>query len=130
MYFVDCYYFCLFCIGLNNIYIFNKNLICYILCSIGCLKFCYLLRMILLVVFVFVFFVVLDICYGFFKNLFEYEINCNVNGSKIYCIFFVLMNWLFVEFRIWLDEIKGNVIEVNLNFWCLDGGSVFLFLLY
>lgn len=82
------------------------------------------------VVFVFVSLAVLDICYGSLKNSSEYETNCNVNGSKIHCTFSVSTNWSFVEFRTWLDEIKGNVTEVNLNLWCLDGGSVFLPLPY
>lgn len=63
------------------------------------------------VVFVFVSLAVLDICYGSLKNSSEYETNCNVNGSKIHCTFSVSTNWSFVEFRTWLDEIKGNVTD-------------------
>lgn len=112
------------------IYTFHKNLIRHFSCCICCLKFCHLLRMTSPIVFIFVSIAVLDICYGSLNNSSEYGTNCNVNGSRIECEFFVSTNWSFLEFRTWLDEIKGNVTEVNLRLECLDGGSIFLPLPY
>lgn len=90
----------------------------------------HLLRMTSPIVFIFVSITVLDICYGSLNNSSEYGTNCNVNGSRIECEFFVSTNWSFLEFRTWLDEIKGNVTEVNLRLECLDGGRIFLPLPY
>lgn len=53
--------------------------------------------------------------YGLLNKSSEYENNCIIRGSRIDCMFFVSTNWSFLEFRNWLDEIEGNVTEVNLN---------------
>lgn len=64
--------------------------------------------------------------YGLLNKSSEYENNCIIRGSRIDCMFFVSTNWSFLEFRNWLDEIEGNVTEVNLKLKCLNGGSLFL----
>lgn len=66
------------------------------------------------------------ISYGLRNKSSEYENNCIRKESRIDCMFFVSTNWSFLEFRYWLDEIEGNITEVNSKLKCLNGGSLFL----
>lgn len=70
------------------------------------------------------------ISYGLRNKSSEYENNCIRKESRIDCMFFVSTNWSFLEFRYWLDEIEGNITEVNSKLKCLNGGSLFLPYLY
>ncbi|XP_062567509.1 uncharacterized protein LOC134229737 [Saccostrea cucullata] len=73
-------------------------------------------------------FIFISVCQSFKLDInSEFGKNCETNelGDRN-CTFVVPNKWSLLKFRKWLDNLTGNVRNVNLDLTCIDGGIVFL----
>lgn len=62
-----------------------------------------------------------------FDRVSGFEKDCQTNQyGDINCSFIVQDKWNFLEFREWLDNIRGSIGSVSLNLTCLNNGTVYM----